>query len=85
MQRCSDVTLRVKLSSRNQIVVPAEVRRRLGIQSGDTLLVDVRAGTIVLLPEPFDYAAALKGLGAEVWQDEDAQEYLNRERAAWGE
>ena len=25
----------------------------------------------------------LEGLGAEIWQGEDAQEYVNRERAAW--
>lgn len=25
----------------------------------------------------------LQGLGKEIWQDVDAQEYVNRERAAW--
>lgn len=25
----------------------------------------------------------LRGLGKEIWQDIDAQEYVNRERASW--
>ena len=25
----------------------------------------------------------LEGLGAEIWQDMDAQEYINQERASW--
>ncbi len=25
----------------------------------------------------------LEGLGAEIWQDIDAQEYVNQERASW--
>ena len=25
----------------------------------------------------------LEGLGAEIWQDVDAQEYVNQERASW--
>jgi hypothetical protein len=25
----------------------------------------------------------LEGLGAEIWQDVDAQEYINQERASW--
>ena len=27
--------------------------------------------------------AELKGLGKEIWSGEDAQEYVNRERATW--
>ena len=26
----------------------------------------------------------LEGLGAEIWQDIDAQSYVDRERASWG-
>jgi AbrB family looped-hinge helix DNA binding protein len=76
---------RVKVSSKNQIAVPAEVRRELKIKPGDTLLVTVVGGHAVLMPEPADYVAAMRGLGAEVWRGEDAQEYVNRERDAWEE
>jgi len=49
----------VKVSSKNQIAVPAEVRRELKIKPGDTLLGTV-GGRAVLMPQPADYAAALR-------------------------
>lgn len=74
---------RVKVSSRFQIALPASVRRRLGIQAGDHLLVDVQDGVVILMPEPKDYAAAMAGLHREVWAGLDTMEYLDRERRAW--
>ncbi|MGI8913371.1 MAG: AbrB/MazE/SpoVT family DNA-binding domain-containing protein [Chloroflexota bacterium] len=74
---------RVKVSSKHQIAVPAEVRRQLHIESGDHLLMEVRDGVAVLVPEPADYVARLRGLHQEVWQDIDAQEYVRGERDAW--
>jgi AbrB family looped-hinge helix DNA binding protein len=74
---------RVIVSSRNQIAVPSAVRKRLGIKSGDRLLVELRDGYAILMPEPDDYATELRGLHADVWLREDAQEYVNRERDAW--
>jgi len=38
------------LSSKGQVVLPAEVRRQLRLQQGDPLAVEVRDGTIVLRP-----------------------------------
>lgn len=26
---------------------------------------------------------SIKGLGKEIWEDEDAQDYVNRERDSW--
>jgi AbrB family looped-hinge helix DNA binding protein len=74
---------RVKVSSRYQIAVPAEARKKLGITRGDQLLVDVRANSIVLLPEPRDYARRLRGLHREVWEGIDPQKYVDQERDAW--
>jgi hypothetical protein len=34
--------------------------------------------------KPQHRITALRGLGREVWQGMDAQEYVERERAAWG-
>ncbi|HET9017270.1 MAG TPA: AbrB/MazE/SpoVT family DNA-binding domain-containing protein [Thermomicrobiaceae bacterium] len=75
--------VRVKVSSKHQIAVPAEVRRRLGIQSGDYLRVNVCDGALVLTPEPHSYTGYLRGLHREVWADIDPDEYLHRERDAW--
>lgn len=77
------VTTRVKVSNRYQICVPAAARRRLRIKKGDHLLVDVRDGYVVLLPEPPDYSQHLRGLHREVWEGVEPQEYVRSEREAW--
>lgn len=77
------MTTRVKVSSRFQIAVPAAARKQLGIERGDQLIVEVRDGYVVLVPEPRDYVARLRGLHSEIWEGIDPQEYVNRERAAW--
>jgi AbrB family looped-hinge helix DNA binding protein len=77
------MTLRVKVSSNNQIAVPAKARERLGISKGDYLLVEIRDGSILLVPEPADYVEHLRGLHSEVWEGIDTEEYLRREREAW--
>jgi AbrB family looped-hinge helix DNA binding protein len=38
------------LSSKGQVVLPAEVRRQLRLHQGDPLAVEVRDGSIVLRP-----------------------------------
>jgi AbrB family looped-hinge helix DNA binding protein len=75
--------LTVKVSEKNQIAVPAEARRKLGIKPGDRLIVEVRGNHILLLPEPVDYANALAGLHADIWEGVDPAEYIRGERQAW--
>jgi antitoxin ChpS len=74
---------RVRVSSKYQIAVPAEVRRKLGIEAGDTLLVDLQGDRLVLSLEPKDWAAETRGLHAEVWEGVDADDYLQHERNSW--
>ncbi len=53
----------VKMSSKNQIVVPREAREALGLRPGDRLLVTVRDdGVAELRRRVEDPAAALEGL-----------------------
>ena len=73
----------VKVSSRNQIALPSEARKKLGIKPGDRLLVEVQDDVLVLVPQPEDYVAAMAGLHREVWEGVDANAYLNEERDAW--
>ena len=73
----------VKVSKRYQIAVPAAVRDRLNIHSGDRLLVDIQDGMIVLLPQPADYTGHLAGLHRKIWEGVDSQSYLHGERDAW--
>jgi AbrB family looped-hinge helix DNA binding protein len=42
--------MQTKVSSKGQVVLPGELRRRLGLHAGDSLEVHVRDGLIVLTP-----------------------------------
>jgi antitoxin PrlF len=59
----------VLVSSRGQITLPAAVRKRLGIKSGGVILIEERAGELVLRP-----AAVL-----------EIEHYTDKEIAAWDE
>ncbi|MGH2354574.1 MAG: AbrB/MazE/SpoVT family DNA-binding domain-containing protein [Chloroflexota bacterium] len=73
----------VKVSRKNQIAVPAAVRRQLGIQPGDRLSVQVEGSRLVLQREPEDILGALLGLAPEVWQGVDGTAYLRGLRDEW--
>jgi AbrB family looped-hinge helix DNA binding protein len=74
---------RVKVNRKNQITIPAAVRRQLHIECGDHLLMQIREGHIILMPEPRDYSQYLRGLHREVWDGVEPQEYARREREDW--
>lgn len=71
---------KVKISSKNQIAVPAEVRKKLGVGPGDYLIVEVRDGCAYLMPEPKNWAQSLAGLHKEIWEGVDVAEYIRGER-----
>jgi AbrB family looped-hinge helix DNA binding protein len=52
----------VKMSSKNQIVVPREAREALGLRPGDRLLVTVAGDVIEMRAKPRDVVAELEGL-----------------------
>lgn len=79
------MALRVKVSSKNQIAIPAEARRELGIEPGDHLLVTIRDGVMYMMREPDDWVEETRGLGREVWEGIDVEEYINQERDAWSD
>jgi AbrB family looped-hinge helix DNA binding protein len=43
-------TMETKLSTKGQVVLPAPLRRKLGLRPGDSLDADVEGGRIVLTP-----------------------------------
>jgi AbrB family looped-hinge helix DNA binding protein len=73
----------VKVSNRYQIALPSVARKRLNIQAGDRLLVDIQEGLIVLSPQPHNYVEYLAGLHQEIWEGVDTTAYLQQEREAW--
>jgi AbrB family looped-hinge helix DNA binding protein len=72
------MTVEVKLSSKNQIVIPREAREALGAKAGSRLLVVVRNGTVILTTKPKDYARAIRGLAESF-----PRGYLKKERKSW--
>ena len=77
------MAMRVQVTDDFLVAVPDEARRRLKIERGDSLLVEIRDNAIILIPEPHDYARRLRGLHREVWEGIDVDEYVRREREAW--
>lgn len=70
----------VKLSAKNQIVVPREAREALGIKAGDKILIIARGKKVLILQKPKSYADAIRGLGRGVYP----KDYLRKERDSWG-
>jgi AbrB family looped-hinge helix DNA binding protein len=73
----------VTLSSKGQIAIPSAARKALNLAPGHRLWVDVRDGVLVVVPIGEDPIEQLSGLYAEIWEDVDAQEYVDQERDAW--
>ena len=67
----------VILSSKNQIVIPREARKALGLKPGEKLLVVLRGNCLITHEKPKSYAAA--GLGRGLYP----QDYLKKERESW--
>lgn len=75
------------MSSKNQIVVPAEVRRALKLSPGDHLLwrVAYRNDQAKALAEPVpkSWTSAMKGLGKNLWSRVSIAEYIDSLRQEW--
>lgn len=69
------------LSSKSQIVLPAEVRRQLGLRPGDRLLIEVEDDHIVIRKASASDVDALAELRSELWQG--YAEDLERARNEW--
>ncbi len=69
----------VKLSSKNQIVIPKEAREAMKVGAGAQLLVFVRAGVTVIMPKPDRYARGLAGIAKGLYP----HDYLASERHSW--
>jgi len=69
----------LKLSSKNQIVLPKEARAAMKVRGGDSLLVVVKGNITILMPKPKKYTDALAGSGKDVYP----KGYLKRERRSW--
>jgi len=71
----------VKLSSKNQVVVPREARELLGVGPGDEILVVPKGDKVILIAKPRDLVKSLAGSGKAIYGNADR--YLKRERRSW--
>ncbi len=71
----------VTLSSKHQFVVPAAVRKQLGIKPGDQLDVQVEGDHAVIRKVPQSYTEALEKVAAPLWKGYTRE--LQRDRDQW--
>ena len=69
----------VRLSSKNQIVLPKEAREAMHLKRRAELLVVVKGGVTVIMPKPERYSAALSGSAKGIYE----KDYVKKERRSW--
>ncbi len=74
--------LSVKISSKHQIAVPSEARKRLGLKAGDRLDVDIE-GDAIHLRRHVPVGTRLLGIGAHLYDGTDAAERIRALRDEW--
>ncbi len=74
---------KVRISPKNQIVIPKGARRKLGLSAGDELIVRVDRELLVMKPKPHSYSEYMQGLHKGVWKTTDVSSYVEKERRAW--
>lgn len=74
----------VKLSKKGQVVIPREIREKLGIRIGEKLVIFIRGDETVILT-PQKYAEYTCGLMKGTWGStrKEVEEYINEERGSW--
>ena len=78
--------LSVKISSKHQIAVPSEARKRLGLKAGDRLDVEIE-GDVIHLRRHVPAGTRLLGIGARLYDGTDAAERIralrDEDEARW--
>ncbi len=69
------------LSSKHQLVLPAAVRKKLGVKAGDLLDIQVEDDHAVIRKAPKSYVAALQRNSLAPWKN--YSQALERDRERW--
>jgi AbrB family looped-hinge helix DNA binding protein len=72
---------RTRLSSKSQITLPVDYRRRLGVEPGEELLIDFEGDRVVLLKNTSSALDELRSLPSELWAG--AADEVQRARDEW--
>lgn len=71
-----------RMSRKSQVTIPAELRRRAGIELGDEIMVIEQDGQIIISKaEPRAWLERMEAFRGSHWND--AAEALQREREEW--
>ncbi len=70
---------KVKLSAKGQIVIPARIRKELGLSEGDRLFIERRQGEVIL--KPVVKLSKLRGID----KLEGASKEIEKMRRKWDE
>lgn len=70
-----------RLSSKSQIVLPAAIRRKLGILPGDLLEISQEGDHVVLRKAPASFVEALQACGSQIWRGYESD--LEEARRRW--
>ena len=78
-------TATTKLSHKYQVVIPKQVRERMQLKAGMTVVIhSLDEQHAVLVKHPEDYLQALRGLGKDMWRAlGGGTRYIHQERATW--
>ena len=74
--------LSVKISTKHQIAVPSEARKKLGLKAGDRLDVEIE-GDVIHLRRHVLAGTRLLGIGAHIYDGTDAAERIRALRDEW--
>lgn len=74
---------RAKLTSKFQITIPAAIRRLLGLEAGDAVILWVEGGEVFLRAAKDGWTESTRALGAEVWKCAGGVSAVERERDSW--
>lgn len=69
----------VRLSSKNQIVLPREAREAMNLKGRDELIVVVKNDVTIIMSKPVSYRTALTGIGKGIYP----KAHLKKERGSW--
>ena len=79
-----NITKLVKLNKKGQLVIPQEIRNKMGIRTEGTVVIFTRDDETILLT-PQKYAEYTCGLMKGTWgsSKKEVEAYINEERGSW--
>lgn len=74
-----------KLNEDRSLKIPEEILKKAGLRPGAEIiwLYDEEARQILLMEKPDSFAKVMRGLGKELWNNIDTNEYIKEERESW--